>query len=152
MDDKVVSYADTVVSSLSAPDEFKTNLRRDLIRYILEAGKSSGIDSILQRLGSPESLSAEISKELYDNNARFFNDLDKGCKKFRNALEDNIHDYAPDRHHEKCKPKRYLGQYTREENEINIKLLYIPLIQIDSGTERIVKPILYDEEDCRYHY
>lgn len=44
---------------------------------------------------------------------------------------------VPRRDFDKYRPKRNVGEYTRVESEVNIKLLYIPLIQISTETEKI---------------
>ncbi len=46
--------------------------------------------------------------------------------------------------------RRYIGEYTREEGEVGISLLYIPLLQINSSKERKVMPMyewVDDDED-----
>lgn len=43
-----------------------------------------------------------------------------------------------------CNHHRGPGEYTREDNNVNIKLLYIPLIQISSQMERIRLPYVDD--------
>lgn len=129
MDNRISSYADSVVSSLPVSEELKDNLRDDLIQRISEACKDASVDAALEKLGNPKILAGEISKEMSLNSA-------PGEK----------------HHHHHHKPKKYLGQYTCEESEYNIKLLYIPLIQITAGTERIVKPLFFEEDEGYEYY
>ena len=50
----------------------------------------------------------------------------------------------PQKDHHHRHNHKMLGDYVREDNNVNIKLLYIPLIQICSQMERVHLPYVDD--------
>jgi hypothetical protein len=142
MDHKVIEYVDDVMSKVSAPDDFKLKLENRLFRQVLSNG-SGGVDDIKEKLGSPGELANNISSqligELRDNSVS-----EPLAQNTQNRVQP---ENRPPQHHQGRNPHpRYMGELTREDSNVNLKLLYIPLIQISSGTQRITRP-LYDDDD-----
>lgn len=120
---KILEYVDSVISNTAAPDEIKDRLENELIRSILEASEKSGLEKVKSSLCSPEKLAEELSKKVTMEYHKNSNPKGQSC---------NEPDY----------PRyRYRGEYMREQSNVNIKLLYIPLVQISSGIERLVMPL-----------
>lgn len=138
LNQKALEYVDTVISRTAAPEDFKSRLRSELISHIIEASENTDIDEITNILGSPEKLADKISRKLAKRISKeldsIFTDSDD---KLTRTTDRICEEYAPVRNHGKYMPQRYPGEYTREESDVNIKLLYIPLIQISSGVEKI---------------
>lgn len=125
---QILDYVDNVMSSTKAPNEVKVRLENELIRSLIKASESTSMEEMKGSLCSPEKLAEELSKKFTNEN---FN-----CK-----APSPRHDY--DRHPR----QKYRGEYMREQSNVNLKLLYIPLIQISSGTERISMPLMDDDDD-----
>lgn len=144
---KVLEYVDDVMSRIVAPDEFKDSLGNELIRHIIEVSEHTSIDEIINKLGSPEKLADEMSRKLVSRMSKdldsIFTESDKQNVKPTKISEKSYEEHAPTR---SCdKHQRHCGEYTREESDVNIKLLYIPLIQISSGVEKIHYYLTDDE-------
>jgi len=129
----VLNYVDDVISKTNVPDEYKIQLENELIRNIIKASESSSIDEIKKYLSSPKELANEITVKFNRNN-------------INNGIT-SMDGYGGYEHHYNRHPprQRYCGEYMREQSNVNLKLLYIPLVQISSGTERISMPLM---DDC----
>ncbi|OGO93626.1 MAG: hypothetical protein A2Y17_00775 [Clostridiales bacterium GWF2_38_85] len=128
---EILNYVDNVVSKVDIPDEYKTRLENELIRNIMKAMECSNIDEIKNYLCSSEELANKLALKLSDNKIKD-TQLNNSYKEY-----DNMYTH----HH----PHKYNGEYMREHSEFNLKLLYIPLLQLTSGTERISMPLT---DDC----
>ena len=124
----VLNYVDQVVKQADVPAEYKTGLENELIRNILAASDDSPKGDIMEVLVSPEKLAGEITKKLNREIVRSEIEADR-CRP---------PEYCPPRHH------RYAGEYMRERSNVNLKVLYIPLLQISSGTDRLTMPLMED--------
>ncbi|MFZ5967308.1 MAG: hypothetical protein ACOYVK_09055 [Bacillota bacterium] len=146
---KSLKYVEAVMARIVAPEELKARLRAELNSYITEASEHASMDEIMDELGYPEELAEELSHKLVNGMNkeldRIFTEADE---------QDVVSARTPERHYKKpvpirdChkhKPIKYRGEYSREESNVNIKLLYIPLIQISSGVEK--KHLSWTEED-----
>lgn len=146
LNQKVLEYVDDVMSRIAKPKEFKTKLENELIRHIIEASENTSVDEVIDKLGSPERLAIEMSrKSVNDMSKKIDNNLMEVDK--QNVKPMKIHGrsckkLAPVQKHDRNISPRYIGEYMREESNVNIKLLYIPLIQISSGIERIRLPLV----------
>lgn len=131
LNQKVLKYVDDVMASVTAPAEIKVMLENELIRHIIEASEHKSIDEVISELGFPRRVANEMSRKSVTiiNKENNIVEADKSCK-----------EPPPVRCHERNYP-RYAGEYMREESDVNIKLLHIPLIQISSGVERIRVPL-----------
>jgi hypothetical protein len=116
------------MSRLDVDDENKVRMENELIRQILQSDEYEDISEVVEKFGTPGVLADKMAKS--DGNTLANN----GTKKTR--------DY------QRYMPQVPYGEYMREETNTNIKLLYIPLLQISSGTERIRKPII---DNCYYY-
>lgn len=143
------AYVDDVMSKIIAPDEFKVHLRNELLNYIETYG-DAGINEIINKLGSPEKLADKI-----------LNKLVYGMNKELDGIftEDGHPDLLPGnkyegydsiKHYDRHGPVRPYGEYTRTDSDINIKLLYIPLIQISSGVQTI--HYILTDDDCHQNW
>jgi hypothetical protein len=144
---KILEYVDDVMSRVSAPDDFKLGFENKLIRQVLEICTRGDTEKIEDVLGSPQKLADQISGEM----------LAQGGAKLCCALPSAVNTHPSQKPQESCPPqpqphqckhaKRYAGEFMHEDSNVNIKLLYIPLIQVSSGTQRITRPIYEDEDD-----
>jgi len=154
LNEKVLEYVDDVISKIVAPEEIKDSLENELISHIIKTAGDSSIDEITNTLGSPEKLAAEIAGKLVSRMSKeldsIFNKSDKQNMKLMKMPEANYEEYASVQNYDRHRPKRPIGEYTRTESDINIKLLYIPLIQISSGVQTL-HYILTDDE-CDHHW
>ena len=132
LNQEALEYVDKLLARIVAPNEFKDSLRSELIRYIDESYGNTSTDEIVNKLGSSERLADEISRKL----------VERMREDFGGTIEN-----SPKKKHKKHHPERRYGEVTQEDSNVNIKLLYIPLIQISSGTERI-HYYLTDDDDC----
>ncbi len=138
---KILEYANNVISRIVAPDEFKARLKNELIKYITKASESTGVDEIINELGSPEELADKMSfkltdklnKELYS----IFTESGGQDTELGKVPDRSFGGYPPAQNYDRYVHRRHRGEYTCEESNVNIKLLYIPLIQISSGVEKI---------------
>ena len=166
MNQKILEYVDDVILKLSASREFKIKLENELIRHIIIASESTSIEDVINKLDSPKVLADKMSRRLIPEISKELNKIfiqfDK--KNMRSnidyeevAIAENYeYSYSKDhinkdlctnepekahhhRHHHKMP-----GDYVREDNNVNIKLLYIPLIQICSQMERVHLPYVDD--------
>lgn len=119
---KILRYVEDVMSEIEAPESFKRSLENELLRQVIEAAERLSLEEVKNNLGSPEELAAKLAKM-----------PGRVCEK-PDRMRD-CHRHTP----------RKSGEFTREESRVNIKLLYIPLIQISSGTERT--HIYWTDED-----
>lgn len=128
---RILDYVDCVVNSIDAPIERKIQIENELIRYIMEASESTSIDEVKSSLGTPEKLAEELSKKLI---AKEMLKLDSSGSNHNEK-------------HRKVHHQRYVGEFMQERSNVNLKLLYIPLLQISSGTQRIIMPLTDEDED-----
>ncbi len=126
---RLIDYVDCVMSDLNAPEEYKIKLENELIRYIMEASENTSVDEVKRSLVSPEKLAEELSKRLAVEKPQ-----EKPVKEAVAA--------KPHRRYQ-----RYAGEFMKEQNNTNIKLLYIPLIQLSSGTTRVIMPLTDEDDD-----
>lgn len=68
-------------------------------------------------------------------------------EKSEKTLEKKDREIDTHHHNHHIPPYKY-GEYMLEENDINIKLLHIPLVQVCSGTKRMRMPIT---DDCYFY-
>lgn len=127
---KILKYIDDVMSHVDADDEDRIKIENDLIRKIFRSEDCGDVDAVIKKFGTPKELAIEMITK-YDNEYEL-----SGCR------------YPTRRRHERPMPQRPYGEFMCEENNTNIKLLYLPLIQISSGTQRIRLPIA----DSGYEY
>lgn len=151
LNQKVFEYVDDVISRIVAPEEVKVKLGNQLIQHFTDAAGYTSIDEITNELDSPEKLAEEISRKLINEMSKgmdsIFAESDK--QNMNNIPEINYGEYAPmhnfDRHRPPRLPQKYNGEYTFQESDVNIKLLYIPLIQISAGVVKIHRLLMDDE-------
>ena len=160
LNQKVLEYVDDVISSIVAPEEVKVRLGNQLIKHFTEASGYTSMDEITNELDSPEKLAEEISKRLMNEMSKgldsIFAESDK--RSINNIPEINYGEYALLQDHDRHRPphppypphppQKYNGEYTFQESDVNIKLLYIPLIQISAGVIKIHQLLMDDEH---YH-
>lgn len=127
----ILDYVDSVMSNVEAPKELKAKIENELIRYIMEASENSSVEEVKRSLVSPEKLAEELSKKLVAERPE------------ERPAKGPAAEKPYRRHHY----QRYVGEFMQERNNVNIKLLYIPLIQIASGTTRVIMPLTDDEDD-----
>lgn len=147
---KVMEYVDDVMSRIAAPKELKSKLENELIRHVMESSVRMDIDEITRKLGSPEKIANEMSQKLVDGMSReldrIFTEADEQDIPLAKISGRSCSRYEPMPDYDRYIPQRRIGEYTREESNTNIKLLYIPLIQISSGVEKL-HLYLYDYDD-----
>jgi hypothetical protein len=137
---KILKYVDAVMCEIDADDAHKVKMENDLIRCILQSDKCNDLKTIVEKFGTPRELAIKMMK--HDDEHYRLSDRQKRKCESRSL---------PAREYERHMPQRPYGDYMREESNTNIKLLYIPLIQISSETERIRLPIVdYDDYNCYY--
>lgn len=141
MNEKVLQYVDEVISKVTAPEEFKIKLENQLIRHIINASKYTSVDDVLTDMGSPEKLADEMSRISADEQSSYNMKLDRQNMKPAKISDNDSHEPAPMRNHHSHMAPRIYGEYMRQESNVNIKLLYIPLIQICSDVEVIRMPL-----------
>jgi len=153
LNEKILEYVDDVMSRIVAPEEFKDSLENELIGYIGETSGDASIDEITNILGSPAKLADEISGKLVSRMSKeldsIFNKPSKQNMKLMKMPEANYEEYATIQNCDRHRPKRPIGEYTRTESDTNIKLLYIPLIQISSGVQTL--RYILTEDDCDHN-
>ena len=154
MNQKVLKYVDDVVLIIPASKEFKMKLENELIRHIIFAAENISIEQIINKLGSPKLIADKMSlcllSEIGEKMDRIFKEVNALNMKTSKAQEAEISiaAYEGDGHNNNnngCNRHRGPGEYVREDNNVNIKLLYIPLIQICSQMERIRLPYVDDD-------
>lgn len=137
----ILDYVDEVMAGVKAPESYKAKLENNLIRRIIISPETRSTDQLYKYFGEPDILAAEMnsnagSELMITEGANDTQPYDTRCR--------------PQERGRGCPPpQRQYGEYMREENNINLKLLYIPLIQISSGTERIRMPLT---DDNNYYY
>lgn len=131
----ILNYVDTVMSRVDIPNEYKVSLENKLIRSIFVAAEGIDGKEIEKNLISPEKLASELTAEYLKKSS---------VSRYSNS-DDNRIPSGDDYQHHKPRYRRYCGEYTREQSNIGIKVLYIPLIQITSGMERMTMPLTDDE-------
>lgn len=132
----VLDYVDRVMSKIEVSDDLKVHLENELIRHFIEASEDTSIDEVKNSLAPPEELAEEIADKLLSKRLK---ELDKSeLTGYEMGSVQNTRRY---RH------PRYVGEYMREQSHVNLKLLYIPLVQISSGTERISMPLTDEYDD-----
>ena len=123
----IIKYVDQVMDKTDVPAEYKAKLENELIRNIISASDDPGV-KIADVLCSPEKLAAELTR------------------KFRNEYPADAaeHRWHEEPHYPPPPPpyQRYGGDLMLEHNNMSLKLLYIPLLQISSGTERMTMPLM----------
>lgn len=129
----ILDYVDSIMSKIDVPDNQKIQIENELIRYIMDNAENTSIDEVKTSLSFPEEFAASISKKLAEYN------IDTRRNEYSEAELDIYHGR---RHHQK-----YVGEFMKELNNVNLKLLYIPLIQISSGMTRLVMPLTEDDDD-----
>jgi len=152
LNQKVLEYVDDVVLIIPASKEFKMKLENELIRHIIFAAENISIEQIINKLGSPKLIADKMSlcllSEIREKMDRIFievNDLNMKMGKAQEAEISIAENHECDGHNNYgCNNHRRPGEYVREDNNVNIKLLYIPLIQICSQMERISLPYVED--------
>lgn len=138
MDNKILEYVNDVISGIDAPEKFKKSFKCELERFIEENITNTDIENIVKKLGSPERFASIISSKLAKDSENIIN---KSITQNAGNLE------KTESSSEERGSKQPIGDYTYEESNINVKLLYIPLLQISSGCEK-VHYYLYDEDEC----
>ncbi len=136
---RILKYVDDVMSQIDADDEDKIKMENDLIRRISRSDEYRDVNAVVEKFGTSRELALEMI-------AKYEDDYEVSEKHDRTS---SVKEHGKHRHHHH-RPQGPYGEYMYEENETNIKLLYIPLIQISSGTERIRLPIAdsyYEYED-----
>ena len=149
---KVLRYVDDVMSRISAPEGYKAKIKSAMLRRFVDVPDSVSYDEIVNLLGSPASLAdvmssnlaTMISKEL-DN---IFEASDKRIAKYPGKTGKAQEEHALKCDYESRPHKKCRGEYTREESEVDISLLHIPLLQISSGVEKI--HYYFDEIDIPF--
>lgn len=126
---KILDYVDSVMSNIKAPYEEKLQIENELIRSIMNGTEIADLDEVKNSLSSPDKLAEEISRNL--------------------AKSRVMHESKECGHHKPHRRvhQRYVGEFMQERSNVNIKLLYIPLIQISSGTQRITCPLTEEDEE-----
>jgi (p)ppGpp synthase/HD superfamily hydrolase len=147
LNQKILEYVDDVISKINASEMFKVKLENELIRHIIETSEYTSIDEVLDKLGSPEKLADEMSRKLVNESNKQSDGNFMEFSEQKNTKLTKIPDRSCEEAHsvpnyDRHVSPRYCGEYTREESNVNIKLLYIPLLQISSGIERIRLPLL----------
>jgi hypothetical protein len=149
LNQKAMGYVDDVISRISAPEGYKAKLRSALLRRFIDVPDSVSYDEIVNLLGSPakfaDIMSSNLTNILNKELDNIFETSDKRIAKYPEkkgkAHEEHVSKYDDEIH----KPKKCRGEYTREESEVDISLLFIPLLQISSGVEKI--HCYFDEMD-----
>lgn len=135
---RILKYVDDVMSQIDADDADKIKMENDLIRRISRSDEYRDVNAVVEKFGTSRELALEMI-------AKYEDDYEVSEKHDRRTSSRKEHEK-----HRSHRPQGPYGEYMYEENETNIKLLYIPLIQISSGTERIRLPIVdsyYEYED-----
>jgi hypothetical protein len=127
----VITYVDKVIRKADIPAEYKSKLENELFRNILLATDNPRLDTVMNLLSSPDKLAEEITKK-YENHPVTVEADEK------RLATSSAHCPPPPPHYPH---PRYGGEYMREHSNVNLKLLYIPLLQISSGTERFTMPL-----------
>ncbi|MEN6349659.1 MAG: hypothetical protein ABFD08_09740 [Syntrophomonas sp.] len=159
LNQKVLEYVDDVISRIAAPEEVKVMLGNQLIRHFLVASEYTSINEIMNELDSPEKLAEEISNKLINEMSKGMNSIftEPDKQNVNNLAERTYGEYVPmysfDGHRpphppQPHPPQKYNGEYTFQESDVNIKLLYIPLIQISAGVVKIHQLLM---DDGPYH-
>ncbi len=122
----IKKYVDQVMDKTDVPVEYKTKLENELIRNVISASDDPNAKAA-DILCSPEKLAEELTK------------------KFKNESHDDAeHGGHEEPKYYPCPPPpypRYSGDLMLEHSNVCLKLLYIPLLQISSGTERMTMPL-----------
>lgn len=127
LEKSILDYVDDVVSKIDAPISQKMQIENELIRHLMENAEYSSIDEVKSSLSSPEILATQISKKLAENN------IDSYKNEYNHPIQEPNHPPKPN--------PIYVGEFMQELNNLNLKLLYIPLIQITSRTSRLIMPL-----------
>lgn len=129
----ILDYVNNVMSGIDAPADQKIQMENELFRHIMEASERTSVEEVKSSLCSPEKLAEDITKKLVAENSETKKTVYKAP--------------VQTKHHKKRHYSRYTGEFMQERSNVNLKLLYIPLIQISSGTNRIVMPLTDDDDE-----
>ena len=155
LNQKNLEYIDDVISKISASKDFKMKLENELIRHIIVCTENGDIEEVINKLGPSKDLAYRMSRKLMSDIRndlnKIFDEINEQMLKqskdqdmreiaiSENCDGDNNHEYNHHNNHE-YNHHRSPGEYVREDSNVNIKLLYIPLLQICSQMERIRLP------------
>ena len=143
---KTMEYIDDVMSNIDLPENLKIKLEKELIRYIIDASEYKSVEEVIKKLGSPEELADGLTDKLENKMSTELGSLFMGDDKQNFMLtkmpDRNTRELAPVQNNDRYIPQRLIGEFSLEESNVNIKLLYIPLIQITSGVKRIRMPLV----------
>ena len=128
----ILGYVDNIVSKIDATDDQKVQIENELMRVFLDASEKTSLQEVKSNLCTPEQFAEVINKRLVK-----INDDEKSGVAYE-------HPRRP--HHQ-----RMVGEFMQERSNMNLKLLYIPLLQISSGTQRVIMPLV-DDDDDDYEY
>jgi len=129
----IMVYVDRVMSNVEAPNELKIQMENELLRYIMENTENTSINEVKNSLCSPEKFAEELTKKLVAN----YSETPKPVSTESNHVK----------RHRRGHYHRYAGEFMQEHSNVNLRLLYIPLLQISSGTQRLVMPLTDDEDE-----
>jgi hypothetical protein len=95
------------------------------------------VDDVVSKIDAPASKKIQIENELIRHLVE--NAENSSMDEVRNSLS------AKEPHHPPKPNPMYVGEFMQELNHLNLKLLYIPLIQITSRTSRLIMPLANDD-------
>lgn len=127
-ENSILEFVDLVISKIDAPDGQKIQIENELIRVLMDNVEKAGIDEVKNSLSYPEKYASVITKKLIE----------------KNLLRNEYNEVAQETINHKDHHPIYPGEFMQELNNLNVKLLYIPLIQISSRTSRLIMPLIDD--------
>ncbi len=131
-EESILGYVDNIVSKIDATDDQKVQIENELMRVFLDASEKTSLQEVKSSLCTPEQFAEVINKRLVKINDDAKSEV--ACERPRRP-----------RH------QRMVGEFMQERSNMNLKLLYIPLLQISSGTQRVIMPLV-DDDDDDYEY
>lgn len=127
----ILGYVEDVVSKIDATGEQKTQIENELMRVFLDASEKLTLEEVKNSLCTPDQFADAINKRLV-------------------KMGEESKQELPSEKHRKHYHQKVVGEFMQERSNMNLKLLYIPLIQISSGTQRVIMPLMDDDDDEEY--
>jgi uncharacterized membrane protein len=124
-ENSILEYINRIMSKIDLPDNQKIQIENELIRYVIKSVENASVNEVKNNLSFPEKVAAEISNKLALNN-------------YQTPEKESYHHVKK---HQAC-----TGNFMQELSHMNLKLLFIPLIQITSGTSRLIMPLTEDDD------
>jgi hypothetical protein len=93
MKNKIDSYINAVMENMVIDERLKERVARDLHTHINEASQEQNLDTILDKMGSPEEVASEFMETIYEDKNEAIERLIQERLKLRQLFKDAFYEY-----------------------------------------------------------